>query len=818
MLVSVRWLNRFLQPGFSPDVLAEMLLQAGFEIERVRDLGMVSGKLRTARALRVQPHPQADRLHLVEVDIGAGAPLRIVCGADNVRPGMLVPCALPGFTLPDGTEIGETVIRGQASQAMLCSARELDLGTDHAGILQLPDGYAVGEPVDAVLDVKITPNRGDCLSIFGLARDLAGVLGKRVYPPTPRFTETLERTDQFVDLEVQARRACPRYTCRYLRGVRIGPSPLWLARMLESAGFRSINNVVDVTNFVMLELGVPLHAFDYQRVGAAKIIVRPARPDEPFLTLEGTSLSLSPEDLVIADADRPIALAGVMGGRQSQVTSATEAIVLECACFDPVSVRRTVRRHGLKTESAYRFERGIDREKLHLSLNRAAQLIHEIAGGEVAKGFLDVHHPPGEADKPITLRVARVNGLLGLDLAVRDIADLLVHLGFEIRHGDREMLLVAKPSFRSDIESDVDLIEEVARVHGYGRIPETLPPIAARSLTDVHVPSPTDTPSPAHPAEASHEPPPFSLREFLRALQDRLAGWGLDEAVHASLIAEADARRHGFDPARLPRVANPLSAETTVLRPSLMPGLLAALAFNQRQGAERVALFEVGKTFPPGARVGEEDDEGLTLGIIVAGAVPANWASPARDYDFFDLKGWIETLGHSLGLGAPEISPPAPTAGLHPGRSGTVSWDATAVGWIGELHPEVGEACDLRGRAVAAEMDARALWDLTRRLNPQMRPLPRFPAVQRDLAVVVEASVSAERLLRAARDGAGPRLEDLRLVDVYRGEHVPPGKKSVALRFVFRDPERTLTDEEVNEAMDRIQRRIEDECGGVLRT
>lgn len=796
MLLSLRWLNKIFPSGLSAEEILDLIRKAGLDIERTTDLGIGSGKIVVAEVLEVEKHPDADRLVVTKVNIGAEKPSTIVCGATNLVVGMFVPCALPGAKLPDGTEIRKTKIRGQESEGMLCSARELAFGADHSGILELPNTYKVGEPFDFIVDIKVTPNRADCLSVLGIARDVAAMVGKKVYPATTRFTETLIRTEEFIDLMVQARDACPRYTCRYITEVVIGPSPLWIQRALQASGFRPINNVVDITNFVMLELGIPLHAFDFDRLRGGKIIVRHAKEGEKLTTLDETELQLDPEDLVIADAERPVALAGVMGGKNTEVSDATTHIALECAYFDPATIRKTVRRHGLKTDSGQRFERGTDRSKLSLALNRATQLMHEFAKGEIAKGFLEFQQPQG--DEPvIPLEVSRVNQLLGLELSNSDVADRLVMLGFEIRQSDRGSLHVAKPPYRMDIEADVDLIEEVARIYGYDNIPQTMPAIPAGRLKD-------DEPL-----------PPWDL---IRQIRSTLIGLGFSEVLNTGLLSEDAARRHGHDPAALVHIANPLTAEQSVLRPSLAPDLLSTAAFNQHQGAERIAIFEIGKVFPPGARVGVEEDEGLALGIVLAGARPRSWAAGAAEYDFHDLKGALETLGESLNLGdlATEKIQTDPT--YHPGRSGLARWQKDIAGKFGELHPDQAAHYDLRGRVHFAELDLAKLIQLVRSCPVRYQPISKFPASERDLALIVDETVDAAKVVTAARRAGKPLVEELSVVDLYRGDHIPAGKKSIAMRFRLRSADATLTDGEISAAMEKILAELKSQCGAMLRS
>ena len=794
MLLSLRWLNKIFPSGLSPDELIESLIRGGLEVEKCVDLGMQSGRIVVAKVLEITKHPKADRLTLVTADVGGEKPVQIVCGATNLHEGMRVPCALPGARLPDSTTIKKAKIRGQASEGMLCSARELGFGSDHSGILELPEDYEIGEPFDLILDVKVTPDRADCLSVMGIARDVAAMMGKKVYPPVPRVSETLEKTDQFLDLLVQARDACPSYTCRFFKEATLGPSPVWLRRALESAGLRTINCVVDVTNYVMIELGIPLHAFDFERILGGKIIVRLAREGETLLTLDDRELHLDPRDLVIADAEHPIALAGVIGGKVAQVTEKTSRIVLECAYFDPVTIRKAARRHSISTDASYRFERGVDRAGLTLSMSRAAQMITELAHCEVTKGCLEVHQSQKAPENPILLRVARLNAVLGINLSNTEVADFLVNLDFEIRRSEGDSLFVVAPSYRVDIESDVDLIEEVARLYGYDNIPETMPAIVSSASKEELTP-----------------------RIYLRRMRSSLIGMGLSEVVNMTFVSDESARRCKMDPDSQPRLTNPLTVDQAIMRPCLLGGLLETAAYNQRQGAERVALFEIGKIFPAGARPGHEEDEGLSLAIVLSGAGPANWTRPSRVFDLYDMKGVLESLGEQMGAGEIQLHTPEGSELYHPGCSAAFGWRSQQLGAFGELHPSLAADYDLRGRVYGAEFDLAKTIELIGREAVRFASIPRFPPSQRDLALVVDQDQKAGQLIEIAREAGQPLLEELTVVDCYQGDGVPPGKKSLALRFRLRSLDATLTEDAINGVMNKIIGELQSRCGATLR-
>ena len=798
MRVSVRWLRQYLDFTLTLDELIETITMAGHEVEEARDLGFGSGKLVVARVLETEPHPDADRLKVCKVDAGQGEILQIVCGAPNATAGTSYVCALVGAELPDpdggaAFKIKRSKIRGVESMGMLCSAKELGLGGDHSGIMAVPDEWTIGDPFDALLDIKVTPNRPDVLSMLGLARDIGAMIGEKPHTPVPRHKETLDLIEGFVSLSIKARGECPRYTCRLMRHVTVAPSPLWLQRTLEAAGLRPINNVVDVTNYVLLELGHPLHAFDFERLAGAQLNIRLANEGETMRLLNGREIALNGEDLVIADGERAVALAGIMGGENSEVGDETKSILLECAYFDPPTIRRTARRHGLQTDASYRFERGTDRVRMTLALNRAAQLIQELAGGEGVKGMLDVQGTIVDAP-PIMLTMQRVNDLLGIKLSSTEVADYLLNLGFEIRHADRDSMAIICPSHRVDIRRDVDLIEEIARVHNYNNIPLTMPSVL-----------PTQEPETAG-----------VLTE--RTLRLALEGLGFSEALTYSFINEAQAAQVGADVAAQPRVANPLTVDHAIMRPAILPGLLPCVARNQNVGEMSIALFELGKIWTPQSRAGAEGaKEPRELALVLSGPQAKHWSTAQRETDFHDLKGVLETLLAHFGEEPLLCEPLTDAPHLHPGRAARLSWSGAAIGEIGELHPDLAAAADLRGRVYAARLDLDKLAELCAGRKKLFKAIPRFPGSQRDLALVVAADVPAGDLLQTVRTAGGALLEEVSLFDVYQGEHVEPGKKSVALRMKLRAAEKTLTEEEIAGVVNKIVKKLAKQHEAVLR-
>lgn len=790
MRVSLRWLRQHLSFPLEVKELHDALTSSGLEIEASTDLGMESGLIVIGEVKTVERHPRADKLTVCQVDTGGERPLTIVCGATNHRPGDRVPVALPGAVLPNGVTLRKSEIRGVASEGMMCSPAELHWSDDATGILILPPEWKVGEPLDHLFDVSITPNRPDCMSIHGLARDLAAVRGKKVFLQPVRVQEHLEHVEQFLHVSVKDRDLCPRYCARLIRGVRVGPSPLWLARALESVGMRSINNIVDVTNFVLMELGHPLHAFDAEMITDRQIIVRPAKEGETLTVIDGTQLTLHPEDLVIADTRRPLALAGVMGGANSEVTESTGTVILESAYFDPLTIRRTSKRHGLSTESSQRFERGADREMALYAINRAAQLIRQVAGGDVARGVIDIQLNITETKVPITLRLARVHEILGLQLPHTEIADHLVHLGCEIPRAERERFFVMPPSWRVDLQREIDLIEEIARLHGYSAITSQLPQVAGQP----------------------RRLPPLS--EATGPLTRSLLADGFQEVVNYSFMALEPLLAMGHRAEALVTLRNPLTRDLSTMRPAVLPSVLFNIAHNLNRGARDLRLFEIGTAYDLADGKPREWAEAVA---VLAGERPAEWNAPAHAHDFHDIKGVAERCLRALGISQWQVTP-LEDRRFHPRRSAALRQGPHILARLGELHPEHLEIFDIRERVCALEMPLAPLAERARRARARHRDFSRHPAIERDLALVVDETVAAGDLLATIREAGGELLESVRLFDLYRGDKIETGKKSLAHALVFRAPDRTLREEEVQEILDRILAAARARHGATLRS
>jgi phenylalanyl-tRNA synthetase beta chain len=814
--VPLRWLSEFVPLTLPAAALGARLTMSGTELEHIEHTGAAWPGLVVGKITALEKHPNADRLQLATVDIGTATAAHIVCGATNIAPGQTVPVALPGNTVGEMT-IERRRVRGVTSEGMLCSPKELGVSEDHAGILILDDGPAPGTPLaevlgDTVLDLYITPNRPDCLSVRGIAREVAALTEQPLCQPEPRVVEAGPAIGAQATIVVEAADLCPRYAARLVRGVTVGPSPDWLRRRLEAAGVRAINNVVDISNYVMLEIGQPLHTFDFGQVRGDSVIVRRARPGETIRTLDGAERELSPAMLLICDAERAIAVAGVMGGSDSEVSDATTDILIESASFAPVGIRRTSQALGLRSEASIRFERGIDPAYVRPALDRAAELLQQLAGGTVARGVIDVYPQP-EAPRTLTLELAALEALLGAPYAAQTVERTLTALGYTLTPIGANIWRVQVPSYRRDVTVAADLVEDVARILGYDEITPTLP----------------------------NSPPPATQVDpwlaFEASLRDVLLALGLTETVNYPLTskggmarllasgqtaggASADAVLPSLRPTGLAdlleraiSVRNPLSPDWTTLRLTLLDSMLQTLALNARH-ADTVALFEVGRVYEP-AEPGALPRELRTLAIGLTGLQhPPSWQEPARPLDFWSLKGAVAALLDRLAIPAVQWEAGTHPA-FHPGRTAWLRLGETTIGVAGEVHPICATAYGLTGRVYVAEL---ALQSLAAYTMPTVIEAPsRYPAVEQDIAVVVSTEAAAAAVTAVIRQAAGPLCRSIRLFDVYSGEQVGPGKKSLAFALTFQAQDRTLTVEEVNLAREDIQAALDAALGATLR-
>jgi phenylalanyl-tRNA synthetase beta chain len=798
--ISYAWLKEFLGELPPPADLASRLTMAGLEVEAVEAVGGDFSQVVVGRVETTAPHPISGKLTCCRVTVG-GEPLPIVCGAPNVRAGDWVPVALPGAVLPGGRRIEATPIQGERSQGMLCSERELGLGPDGDGILILPGPLTLGRPLqealpvaDHLLGIAVTPNRGDCLSHLGVAREVAVLTGSRLTVPRRLPREGKEAAKRLAGVQIADPDLCPRYVARVMRGVRVGPSPFWLRRRLEACGIRPINNVVDATNYVMLEVGQPIHAFDLSLLKERRVVVRRARAGEHLTTLDGVTRPLSSGMLVIADAADPVAVAGVMGGAGTEVRPDSTDLLLESAIFDPLSVRRTAKALGLLTEASYRFERGVDPGAPAGAADRVAHLIQETAGGTVAPGLLDAKPVP-LVPRRVTLRLPRAAAILGAPVEAAAASRILRGLGFAVRRGRGRSLALTVPSWRADVTREIDVIEEVARVQGFEKIPASLP--AGRAVM----------------------PARLEERRLEGAVRRLLVASGYQEVVNFSFT-----REEAFDTFTLPpghplrdavRIRNPLGGGETLLRTFLLPALLQDLLTNERHGIRSAWLFEVAHVYRPIAGERLPREEGRLAAVASGARGWIHWSGDTGAVDFFDAKGTLEALGRTLGIpiafGAEGHVPY-----LHPGRQAVVLAGGEAVGSAGEVHPEVCARLGLGGRPAAFEVD---LDRLLARATPvaQHRPLPRFPAVIRDVAVLVPADLPAARVRAVIEAAGGALVEAVTLFDLYEGEKIPAGHRSLAFSVAYRAADRTLTDAEVNAAHGEVLARLQAELGASIR-
>ncbi len=810
MKISRNWLGDLVEGVPPAEELARRLTFAGLEVEGVDYPGARLAGVVVARIEAASPHPGADKLSVTQVDAGQGRKLQVVCGARNFQVGDLVPLAMVGTVLPGGTKISSATLRGVQSDGMLCSARELGLDDDASGLLLLSSKLLPGTPLaealgieDAVLEMNVTPNRGDALSHLGVAREVSVLSAKPLRASTREVPESNEDVHAAARVRVEDERGCRRFAARVVENVKIGPSPVWMVRRLQACGVRSINNVVDITNYVMLELGQPLHAFDLDRLAGAEIVVRRARAGERLTTLDGKDRALFAEDLLVCDRDHPKALAGTFGGAEAEVSETTRRVLLEGANWDPVTVRRMARRHQLHTEASHRFERGVDVAASPAGVNRAAALMVELAGGAVRRGLIDVYPAPAAAGV-VRLERGQVSRLLGTHVSEAEVDAILTALGFVAEERQADATLWRVPSWRVDVSLPEDLVEEVARIRGYETVPATLP-----KLTE------------------SLKPEPVAA-EVERRVRNALAGAGFDEVVNFSFV----------DPVLLPWVTerplealgtpveavtlkNPLSPQQSVMRTSLYASLLPNLAHNLRQGQEGIRLYEMGRVYlrDPDGGIGLRPvarEPVRVAGLLWGRRLPRGWSGGEETNDFYDAKGAVETVLRALGARNAQAQL-VRSAPYHPRASASLVVGETVLGTVGELHPRAARALELPEGVQLFELDLEALVQVAE-VVPRLRPLNRFPAVLRDLAVVVPESEPAEDIRAVIQEVGGPLVEEVLVFDVYVGKPLPPGRKNLAFALRYRAPDRTLKDDEVQAAHARIVEEVNRRLGAELRT
>ena len=799
MKVTLNWLKRYVAFDWSPEELTERLTMLGLEVEGVQKLGGEFTGIVVAQVLSRDKHPNADKLSVCRVADGTGE-RQIVCGAQNFQAGDKVPLILPGASLPlkPGDKEPFTIkigkIRGVESHGMLCSPAELGLPDQVDGLLILRPDAPVGQPFaeylgragsDVVYDLEVTPNRPDLNSVIGIAREIAAVTGNALQVPVISDQSSVisgEKAADLVVVHLEAADLCPRYTARVVKGVKVGPSPDWLRSALERVGVRSINNVVDVSNFVMLETGQPLHTFDYHLIGEASderptIVVRRAAAGEKFVTLDGKEHTLTTENLLIADYAKGIALAGVMGGQNTEINDATVDVLIESAYFVPTKIRRTSKALGLRTDASYRFERGADINACDYASRRCAQLILETAGGTLAQGVVNAHPEPAKV-KQITLRLEKTAALLGVNIPAETQGKMLTSLGLTQQTGSTEAGASSWsiPSWRVDMKREADLIEEIARLFGVDKIPSTTPRGATGS----------------HPFDA--------VVDQFAEVRRLLTGLGLNEAQGQTLINDAAAKLVTPD---LVMLANPLSSEMNALRPSLLPGLLDTLHHNLARKNGDVQLFEIGRVF---TQVNGQPKEGWRVAVALTGArVPGFWTGEERGAkcDLYDLKGILEEFFEQVGLRGIAYGKRADSTALFLESANVALGGKLELGQLGQLLPRLAKQYDLRDAVVLAELNLDLILS-KRNASKSFKPLPQFPAIGRDLAMIVPEATTHDAVLQVVRQTKPANLETVELFDVFRGKHVPAGEKSLAYAFTYRAADRTLKDEEVTAAHARL--------------
>ncbi|MCS7198595.1 MAG: phenylalanine--tRNA ligase subunit beta [Candidatus Bipolaricaulota bacterium] len=801
MRVSLRWLTEFVsvpvEHGFVHE-LAERLTLAGLEVASVERVGQPEG-LVVGKILTVSQHPHADKLKICEVSLGSET-IRLVSGAPNLAENALVPVIRAGGRLPNGQGIEAVVFRGEKSDGMICSRAELGLEERSPGvwILEPELGCRVGEDFtqylefdDFILVLETKSNRPDALSVLGVAREVSALYDLELRKPQLSLSEGTQQIESLASVEIEDAQGCPRYACRIFSDLRWGPAPLKIQHRLAKGGLRPISNIVDATNYALLELGHPTHAFDYDKLEGHKIIVRRARPAEKITTLDGVERALSASDLVIADARKPVAIAGVMGGADSEVSEKTHRVLLESAYFDPISVRRTSKSLGLRTEASHRFERDMDPEIVITALDRVGTLLQQWGSCSVARGVIDVY-PKKFAPRFCELRQSRISKILGVEIPPQQSEQILRRLEFSVERQGPDRWRVGIPSFRREVEREIDLIEEIGRIYGYEKIPAerpALPLVAGR-------------------------------RERMEDLKDRirkiLTALGASEAVNFGFISREDAEAFSYSDG-LVKVRNPMSDESYALRPSLWPGLLRNVQYNAYQQVEGVRLFEIGKVF---SQENKAVRERVSVGIALAGRALMPLRGREQFYDFYDLKGIVESLLLELRLKNFAFEPSSEKL-LHPARQAFVKAKDDILGILGELHPDLARRYDLPWRVYLFEMGLEEIYQRLQTIGLpnwaelQPRVTPKFPASRRDLSLLVPEGVpevSVRKILESER-----RVERVFLYDLYRGPQIPQGMKSFTYEITFRDWTKTLSDDEVNEIVARLEARLRDELGVQLR-
>ena len=797
MKIPMQWIGAYTPISLEPQAYMDRMIMCGDGVEGYENLGAEVENVVVGRVLTCVPHPDSDHLRVTTVDVGEGEPLQIVCGAPNCEAGILVPVAKVGARLPGGVKIKKGKLRGVASEGMLCSSEELGVPVELypsvgvAGLLIFQEDYPLGADVrpilgidDTVMDFEVLANRPDCLSVWGMARETAVACGSTFHKPEISVKECGGDIHDYVQVEVHDPDLCPRYVARVIKDVRVGPSPMWLRKYLHGAGMRSINNVVDITNFVMLETGHPMHAFDLDMVEGRHIIVRRAVEGEHITTLDGKAHALTSGQLVICDASKPSCVAGIMGGEESEITEKTHTMMFECAVFDRAATRVTSRALGIRTESSGRFEKGVSVKTAMEAMDRACQLINELDAGDVVSGVIDLYPEPAK-EQVVTGSCKRIAQRTGVDIPPEEIERILTALYFDVeREGDA--LTAVVPDFRQDVEGEADLSEEVLRIYGYDKIPSTL---------------------------LRGETTPGGRSDRMRLKDDlagQLQGMGYYEIMNFSFLSPKDIEKlnlpAGDERLQPLQIRNPLGEDTSVMRSTLVPGMLKTLALNMNHGNETARLYEAAAVFDPLHPTAEglpTETQTLCLGVY------------GKEEDFYTLRGAVEQLLRHRGIAFDIV--PGGESYHHPGRCARLMQGETVLCTLGEVHPAVRENFDMPARALVAEINLETIAALSQPMGA-VKPMPRYPAVSRDLSLVMAESTSVGPLMADMAKAAGAILEDVKLFDVYRSAALGADMKSVAFAFVFRGADRTLTEQEITAAMDKILKVAAEKYNAVIRS
>ncbi|RSD27664.1 phenylalanine--tRNA ligase subunit beta [Mesobacillus subterraneus] len=803
MLVSYKWLQEFIDlEGVSAEELAEKITKSGIEVEGVDKLNEGLSGVVVGHVLECDKHPNAEKLNKTLVDLGNGETVQIICGAANVGKGQKVAVATVGAVLPGNFKIKKAKLRGEESHGMICSLQELGIEGKLApkefaeGIYNFTPDTEIGQDAlavlnrdDEILELGLTPNRADAMSMLGVAYEVGAILGKEIKLPNPQPETSAEQASDYISVNVEAKEDNPLYVAKVIKNVKVGPSPVWLQTRLMAAGIRPHNNIVDITNYILLEYGQPLHAFDYDKFGSKEILVRRANDGEVIETLDDVKRTLTPDHLVITNGTEPVALAGVMGGANSEVGNDTTTVLLESAYFTGGAIRKASKDHGLRSEASSRYEKGVDPERVRPAAERAAELMIELAGGEILGGVV-------EADsldvKPavVSTTIQKINKVLGTELEMNQVEEIFARLKFETTV-DNDTITVTVPTRRGDITIEEDLVEEVGRLFGYDNLPTTLPV------------------GPSTPGHLS------DYQEKRRIVRRFMEGAGLYQAVTYSLTSAEKATQYALEQREPVQLAMPMSEDRSLLRLSIVPQLLEVLKYNIARQNDSVAVYETGAVF---LKNGEDElpEEREHLAAAITGLWESHpWQGEKKPVDFFVLKGIVEGLSAKLGLDSQLGFQKAELDGLHPGRTAEILLNGTVIGFIGQVHPTMQKALDLKETYVF-ELSLKAL--LEAETAPlQYTAIPRFPSITRDIALVVEKDTAAGNLKRVITEAGGTLLKEVQVFDLYEGEKMEPGKKSIAFSLKYFDPEKTLTDEDIAKAHNKVLKALEEQAGAVLR-